>query len=179
MVRDKLKTAIMKINDLKNRSKEELIQIIEKMIENSPSNKILLTHLLSGSKPNLNKTLKLIEKEMKNHNGSYRSAYQLYTLFIQSNPDQKDILTLSFEILPYFMEELDTYQDNLDDLAVMTNHIFGVSCKYSVLLNQSKIIEELSSMLRKYDFSEYINQTFMDSFYTYMPEEILDQLLDE
>lgn len=31
----------------------------------------------------------------------------------------------------------------------------------------------------KYDFSEYINQTLMDSFYTYMPEEILDQLLNE
>jgi len=168
------------INDrLKNKSKEELIQIIEKMIENNPNNEILLAHLLSGSKPNLSKTLKQIEKELKNHTGSYKSAYQLYTLFIQSNPDEKDILTLSFEVLPYFMEELDTYHDYPDDLAVMANHIFGVSCKYAVLFNQSKMIEELSSILLRYDFSEYINQTFMDSFYTYMPEEILDKLLDE
>ncbi len=179
MIGDKLKTSIMKINDLKNKNKEELIQIINKMIANSPNNKILLNHLLAGSKPNLNKTIKLIEKEIKDHTGSYRSAYQLYTLFIQSNPEEKDILTLSFEILPYFMEELDAFQDYPNDLATMTNHIFGVSCKYSVLFNQSKMIEELSSMLRKYDFSEYINQIFMDSFYTYMPEEILDQLLNE
>ena len=54
------------INDrLKNKSKEELIQIIEKMIENNPNNEILLAHLLSGSKPNLSKTLKQIEKELK------------------------------------------------------------------------------------------------------------------
>jgi hypothetical protein len=55
MIGDKLKTSIMKINDLKNKSKEELIQIICKMIENSPNNKILLNHLLAGSKPNMNK----------------------------------------------------------------------------------------------------------------------------
>jgi len=169
----------MKNDRLKNKSKEELIQIIEKMIENNPNNEILLAHLLSGSKPNLNKTKKLIEKEMINHTGSYRSAYQLYTLFVQSNPDEKDILALSFEVLPYFMEELDTYQDYPDDLAVMANHIFGVSCKYAVIFNQNKMIKELSSILLRYDFSEYINQTFMDSFYTYMPEEILDKLLDE
>ena len=55
----------MKNDSLKNKSKEELIQIIEKMIQNNPNNEILLAHLLSGSKPNLGKTLKRLEKELK------------------------------------------------------------------------------------------------------------------
>ena len=34
----------MKNDSLKNKSKEELIQIIEKMIQNNPNNEILLAH---------------------------------------------------------------------------------------------------------------------------------------
>ncbi|MFH0767417.1 MAG: hypothetical protein ABII85_05560 [Bacillota bacterium] len=106
----------MKIDDLKSKNKEELLAIIETLINHHPSNRILVNHLLNGTKPNLKKTLRQVEKEMHSHNGNYRMAYHYYSLFVHTNPDYNDLLNLSYACLPHFMKDLNTYHDYPNDL---------------------------------------------------------------
>lgn len=166
----------MMIDNLKNKTKEELLKIIEQMIDINPNNQLLVSHILKHSKPNYQTTLKKIEKEMRNHQGSYRVAYNTYKNFFESNPEFLDSLKLAIEILPYFLEELDSYHDYPKDLTDMVIHIYELACLYAVKNHQIETITELYQVMSDYDFLDDINVALQEVFYSQVPSEISDEI---
>jgi len=163
----------MNLEQLKILDKVELMEIIDQLITINPNNKILVTNILKKSKPNYQKALKTIEKEIKNYQGSYRKAYKIYNDFVLTNPDLKDTLKLTLVILPYFFEELEAYHDYPEDLTDMVIQMYETSCKYAVDMNDIKTVEMLYEMLKSYHFSEDLNESLMNVFYDCVPYDII------